>query len=453
MKAMDRVSRGKGFRGLLDYLLGRDGEAPMPGRLIGGNMAGKTPKILAAEYHAIANQRPDIERPVWHQALRLPVGETLSDERWNEIVREYLRILGLDPDKFQYTVWSHDDERAVHIAANRVAPNASVYLGQNENLKSTRATQSLERWFGLTITKGPEYDWSAPKPTVTPKPTPASRRKPRKGERQVIEQTGELSVRQQLQEILDAALLDRPSLHTFVQRLAAWNVRVIPNLASTGRMNGFSFSLDSVAMKASDLGSRYRWGELQKTLAFHAEHDRPLLERLHESSGQDVPTRAAPTVRCSTPAPSPFLWTAPAARTAIETLQKAILDTNGETHLLDYWEMEVGPEGRWLALTARNRRVIAYEDRVECGTGDDAEVTAMLVVARLKGWDKLTISGSPRFKLLAMTRALGEGFNVVVATDDDRKCLDRANRRCSAATSAPSKKATQVESRRTPLRQ
>ena len=172
----------------------------------------------------------------------------------------------------------------------------------------------------------------------------------------------------------------------------------------------------------------------------------------YTSLRQDVPTRAAPTVRCSTPAPSPFLWTAPAARTATETLQKAILDTNGETHLLDYWEMEVGPEGRWLALSARNRRVIAYEDRIECGMGDDAEVTAMLVVARLKGWDKLTISGSPRFKLLAMTKALGEGFNVVVATDDDRKCLDRARRRCSAATSAPSKKATHVQSRRTPLR-
>ena len=174
MKAMDRVSRGKGFRGLLDYLLGRDGEAPMPGRLIGGNMAGKTPKKLAAEYHTIANQRPDIERPVWHQALRLPVGETLSDDRWNEIVREYLRILGLDPDKFQYTVWSHDDERAVHIAANRVAPNASVYLGQNENLKSTRATQSLERWFGLTITKGPEM--TGPRPNQRSHPSRRRRR-------------------------------------------------------------------------------------------------------------------------------------------------------------------------------------------------------------------------------------------------------------------------------------
>ena len=291
---MDRVSRGKGFRGLLDYLLDRDGEAPTPGRLIGGNMAGETVSRLATEYRAVANLRPDIEKPVWHQALRLPAGESLPDERWNEVVREYLRILGLDPDRFQYTVWCHDDEGAVHIAANRVAPDGSVYLGQNENLKSTRITQFLEKTFGLTKTKGPEYDWSTPKPQAIPKPTPPSRRKPKKGERQVIERSGEQSVRVRLQEILDAALLDRPSLLEFLQRLAAWNVRAIPNLASTGTMNGFSFSLDGVAMKASTLGARYRWGELQSALAYHPERDRRLLERLRDTKGEDVPVDGPP---------------------------------------------------------------------------------------------------------------------------------------------------------------
>lgn len=432
MKAMDKVSRGKGFRGLLDYLLQRDGEAPTPGRLIGGNMAGETVKRLATEYRAVANLRPDIGKPVWHQALRLPVGETLPDERWNEVVREYLRILGLDPERFQYTVWCHDDEGAVHIAANRVAPDGSVYLGQNENLKSTRITQFLEKSFGLTVTKGPEYDWSKPEPSVVPKPTPAPRRKPRKGERQVIERSGEQSVRVRLQEILDAALLDRPSLLEFLQRLAAWNVRAIPNLASTGTMNGFSFSLDGVNMKASALGAHYKWAELQQVLAYHPEHDRHLLERLRDSAGEDVPVERTPKLLPLLSAPSPRPKSRQAVCDDIEKLQRAVLDTAEVTHLLDHWAMAIDPAGQWLELTAGHRRVVAYADRIEGTTGDGDEITAMLVLARLRGWDKLAITGDARFKLAAMTAALQEGFDVAVVTDEDQGLLDRARRRVGA---------------------
>lgn len=432
MKAMDKVSRGKSFRGLLGYLRDRDGEAAAPGRLIGGNMAGETVGRLAAEYRAVANLRPDIAKPVWHQALRLPADESLTDERWNEVVREYLRILGLYPERFQYTLWIHDDERAVHIAANRVAPDGSVYLGQNENLRSTRATRSLEKWFGLTVTKGPEYNWSNAAPNVVPKPTPAPRRKPRKGERQVIERSGEPSVRQILQEILDAALLDRPSLLEFVRRLDSRNVRAIPNLASTGTMNGFSFSRDGINMKASSLGALYKWAELQQVLAYHPEHDRQLLERLRVSAGEDVPAERGPMLLRPVSAPSPRPKSRQAVRDDIEALHRAILDASDTTHLLDYWTMATDAAGQWLELTAGHRRVVAYADRIEATTGDADEIRAMLVLCRLRGWNQLAISGSAGFKLAAMTAALREGFDVAVGSDEDKGLLERARRRVGA---------------------
>lgn len=428
MKAMDRVSRGKGFRGLLDYLSGRDDPKAPPGRLIGGSMAAVTVARLASEYRAVAKLRPDIKKPVWHQALRLPAGDVASDERWNEIVHEYLRLLGLDPDKFQYTVWIHDDEGAVHIAANRVAPDGVVYLGQNENLKSTRITQSLEKSFGLTVTKGPDYDWSKPTPGVTPKPTPALRRKPKHGEQQVIEQTGLLSARQQLQEILDAALLDKPSLLQFVQRLAAWNVCAIPNLASTGTMNGFSFLLDGVRFKASGLGSLYRWSELKHHLAHHAGQDRRLLERLRDSKGMDVPNESAPIMRPASPAPKPSPWTIARARTEIETLISAVLETRDRNHVLDTWDVAVGPESQWIEFTTGHHRVVAYADRIEAANGDDDEIAVMLDLARLRGWTRLTFSGDARFKLAAMTVALQGGFDVTVIGEADTSLLNQARR-------------------------
>ena len=77
MKGMNRIKRGTGFRGALDYVFGRDAaHKEEPGELIGGNMSGTDVRQLAREFAAVRALRPDIGKPVWHNALRLPEGET-----------------------------------------------------------------------------------------------------------------------------------------------------------------------------------------------------------------------------------------------------------------------------------------------------------------------------------------------------------------------------------------
>jgi hypothetical protein len=67
MKGMQKIQRGSGFRGCADYLFDHDG-----GRVIGGNMDGLTARALATEFGIARRLRPDIEKPVWHNSLRLP---------------------------------------------------------------------------------------------------------------------------------------------------------------------------------------------------------------------------------------------------------------------------------------------------------------------------------------------------------------------------------------------
>ena len=96
MKGMRKISRGSDFGGVMAYIV--DGELDNPreikGELIGGNMTGRTPKELAAEFDLSKAIRPDIKRPVWHNSLRLPINEKVDKETWSRIGDRYMEKMG-----------------------------------------------------------------------------------------------------------------------------------------------------------------------------------------------------------------------------------------------------------------------------------------------------------------------------------------------------------------------
>ena len=63
---------------------------------------------------------------------------------------------------------------------------------------------------------------------------------------------------------------------------------VFPNVASTGRISGISFTHNAITMKGSDLGKGYTWGGLQKR-GLHYEQDRhaPKLDREQAGANAD----------------------------------------------------------------------------------------------------------------------------------------------------------------------
>lgn len=274
MKGMNKIKRGRGFRGLLEYLFtNKDG--PAPGRLIGGTMASSNARDLAVEFKASRQLRPDIEKPVWHNSLRMPAGEDVADAKWEQIARDYLQEMGFDLDKTQYCLVKHDDEGAVHVCASRVALNGSVYLGKNENLKSTRVIQELEKRHGLTVTKGPELNPDGR--TALPRERAS---KTNKNELEAALRTKTVPPRERLKTMVAEALADHPSLPEFKRRLEQAGVVVKANMASTGRLNGFSFKLDGVAFKGSQLGDQYKWKSIKEKLNYDESRDAYQLEAI-----------------------------------------------------------------------------------------------------------------------------------------------------------------------------
>lgn len=155
-------------------------------------------------------------------------------------------------------------------------PGGALYVGKNENLKSTKIIALLEKEYGLTVTKGTEFDNNK---VVMPE-----RSKPKKDEIEKAIRTGESPPRLVLQQVIDEALNDNPDVHDFTERLFIAGVTVKPNIASTGRVNGLAFDLNGITFSGSKLGKKYGWSQLQKQIDYNPERDNSLLKRLKEAA-------------------------------------------------------------------------------------------------------------------------------------------------------------------------
>lgn len=279
MKGMQAIKRGSGFTGVVSYGLEEIDGIPR-GRVIGGNMSGLDVESLAKEFGISRRVRPDVKKPVWHNSLRLPKGETITDEEWGKFADDYMRRMGFS-DLHQRVYIMHDDEdgQHIHIIASRIALDGTLYLGKNENLQSTKIIQRLEKVYGLTITKGPEYREGK---IVMP-----DQKRPTDGELGQWQRTGDQPPRYKLIELIDQALADSPTAVQFVERLQAAGVAVRPNLGKE-KLNGFSFEIDGVPFKGSQLGNNYKGQALfQRGLTYEQSRDYEALKRLTSAATND----------------------------------------------------------------------------------------------------------------------------------------------------------------------
>ncbi|HCZ9316958.1 TPA: relaxase/mobilization nuclease domain-containing protein, partial [Escherichia coli] len=278
MKGMQKIKRGKQFTGVVLYSLKSGSHHKITPYVIGGNMTGSTAAELISEFEGTRLLRPDVAKPVWHNSLRLPKGETLSVRQWAAFADDYMARMGFTDTHLRCYIMHDDaDGQHIHIIANRINMiGGKLYLGKNENLISTRIISELERVHGLTETTGVTGSRRQDK------------RKPSRNEVKMAERTAAPCPKSQLQALIDNALTHRPDLLTFVRLLEQEGVTCKPNIATTGKMNGFSFQYQGIAFKASQLGKKYGWSSLQALIDFTAEH----LTLLKDAQKPTEPTTA-----------------------------------------------------------------------------------------------------------------------------------------------------------------
>jgi len=277
MKA--KISRGAGFRGLLNYLYG-PGEENKPGRAVlvhgAGNVFGKDPREIASEFSISRKIRPDIKRPVWHCSLSLPPGENLDDERWAEVARDFLVKMGLDPETRQWHCVRHTDQAHshIHLVVSRVSLAGSVWYGKNDVKQAISVAQELEKLHGLQLT--PSFEEGGEKKSLG------------KGEVGRFIRTGKVPDRVILHNKIDAARKNCPDFSTFVNRLKELKVSVIP-AGKSGQMQGISFRLaGSDPFSGSSLGKAYVWQRIAHDVCFDAVRDAELIAQLRLEASKET---------------------------------------------------------------------------------------------------------------------------------------------------------------------
>ncbi|HCG9474658.1 TPA: relaxase/mobilization nuclease domain-containing protein [Vibrio parahaemolyticus] len=258
MKA--KVNRGNGFRGLANYIL----DSVKGAELLGGNMSGWNSRELAKEFAVCRKLRPNVKRPAWHVSLALPAGENIDNSTWCNVAQRFLEEMGVDINMHQYFLGKHSDtnNEHIHIGLNRIGFNGELYHGRNDVMLAIQATHKLEKEFGLQLT--PTFKERKQEKSLT------------SNEIQMAARTGEVPARAALQNILNEALTDKLDVFAFIERCEAAGATVIPNVASTGRLNGFAFEYQGIKFKGSDLGAKYTYKNLKEVVIY--EQDRQSAE-------------------------------------------------------------------------------------------------------------------------------------------------------------------------------
>ncbi|MEN4833053.1 relaxase/mobilization nuclease domain-containing protein [Pantoea vagans] len=270
MKGMQKIRRGKCFKGVISYALApapHHKTAPMK---IGGNIIGLSVDEVTVEFMRTQKLRPDVQKPVWHNSLRLPAGEILTKQEWVAVADDYMKRMGFCDTHLRCYVL-HDDKAGqhIHIIASRIRiPDGQLYLGRNENLISTKIIHELERDHQLTRTKGSS---ASPAPKV---------RKTGRNEEMMETRTGNKAPKKIIQEAIEAVLsfYGTITIDDFIYELGKQNITATANIASTGKMNGFSFEYEGIAFKASQLGKDYSWSSLRQKVTLKPAVDPQVID-------------------------------------------------------------------------------------------------------------------------------------------------------------------------------
>ncbi|WP_414567947.1 relaxase/mobilization nuclease domain-containing protein [Nostoc sp. CCY 9925] len=267
--------KGKSFRGLLNYLFGKDGA-----RQIGGNMEGTNPRELAAEFGISRRLNPKVSRAVYHASLSLAHKESLDDDTWDEIAQKYLQAMGFDMN--QYVVVRHTDRthEHIHIAASRIQLDGTTVSDSWDDRRSEAVIRKLEQEYNLQSVQ-PSWEKDKHSPTT--------------GERRQLARTGEESVRVRLQRSLDQATHDHPTMPELIEREQQQGINVRVGYTRTGIVKGISYQLDGVAFSGTHLGKAYTFPGLQKHrgVNYSPKRDDKRIQKLMEQAVEN-PTPAVP---------------------------------------------------------------------------------------------------------------------------------------------------------------
>ena len=252
------IQKGRGFKGALKYATEKEKAVR-----IGGTMIGNSIDELVSEAGKVRGLNPKLNRAVFHTSLSISPNESLTEQNWLDISEKYMSKMGFE--NAPYVICRHYDagHDHIHIVGLRIdATTGKTISDAKDYERGALIVQEIEKEYGLIqAAQTPAQAWEKPIKNL------------KRNEIDKAIRTGEAPARQVLQQIVDEAIIDQPDIFEFIERLEIAGVYAKPAVASTGRMNGFSFEYGGLAFKASELGKQYGWKSLSESVNYEQNAD------------------------------------------------------------------------------------------------------------------------------------------------------------------------------------
>lgn len=352
--------------------------------MIAGNMGGKTPRTLSAEFAVSRQLNPRLSKAVYHSSLSLPKTEHLNDDQWSAIAEEYL--LGMEFTDSQYVVYRHSDKDHdhIHIVASRIRITDGTTVNDSwDYVRSEKLIRELEIKYQLTPTLSSNLK---------------HQRGQTSGEMRLIERTGEESIRTKLQQTIDAETEKPITMPELVNRLKERGIDAKITFTRTGKIKGISYQLDDVAISGTHLGKAYTFPGLQKhreiSYDHHLHHQELIKASEREPVSQTIEQRESEINKqiklAQTQQRERSLIIAPILRDYINEVKRAEIETK------DYrvfWKKEEQTLYLYLKSEAEPRLKIKYQNQKfePIESASTQENKAVLTSADVSYWQEFAV--------------------------------------------------------------
>ncbi|WP_228059074.1 relaxase/mobilization nuclease domain-containing protein [Nostoc sp. LEGE 06077] len=250
-------TKGKSFRGLLEYLSNREESS-----LIGGNMFGRNARELAKEFRLSRQLNPEAMKVVHHVSLSLSPGERLDNDTWCEIADKYMVAMGYTSN--QYAIYRHNDHDHdhIHICASRISlDDGKITSDSWEYVRSEKIIRQLEMEYGLQQTISSKEKLNRAPSIGQQQRVEREQREYEQGLRETVPQK---PIKSQLIELIDRAAIDKPTMPQLIERLQLLGVEVRHGVTRNGKSKGISYSWNDQKFSGTSLGPAYTFPGLQK---------------------------------------------------------------------------------------------------------------------------------------------------------------------------------------------
>ncbi|MDX2214550.1 MAG: relaxase/mobilization nuclease domain-containing protein [Oculatellaceae cyanobacterium bins.114] len=260
-------------------------------KAIGGNMAGEDLRELSQEILIAQPLNRRVQRPIYHGALSLPVGDYLSNELWNIIAQDFLDEMGFVGHPYQLTRHTDQDHDHIHFTAGRIGLNGRCVHDGWDHRKAEVTLRKIEQRYELpSIT----CSWD----TLEVAPSFAEQHRYEQ-EQHAYEQgirsiPPALSVRKQLLTAIQTYTQDAPTMPELVKRLQQGGIEVKINL----KHPGISFQLNNVKFRGYRLGRAYSFNGLQKhqRVSYIPGRDDEQIQQLMQQPAKSISTTTEATI-------------------------------------------------------------------------------------------------------------------------------------------------------------